>query len=47
MTICRCNKIMAHSHNDGDTCCQSNNYDVYETLDEMKFARGLWKAGNE
>ncbi|GAB1870045.1 Ankyrin repeat domain-containing protein 39 [Camponotus japonicus] len=35
---------MAHSHNDGDTCCQSNNYDVYETLDEMKFARGLWKA---
>lgn len=44
MTICRYNKIMEHSHNDG-TCCQSNNYDVCETLDEIKFARGLWKAG--
>lgn len=37
---------MAHSHND-DThhVCQSNNYAVCQTLDEMVFERGLWKAG--
>ncbi|KAL6431696.1 hypothetical protein ACFW04_007321 [Cataglyphis niger] len=35
---------MAHSHNDDTHACQSNNYAVCQTLDEMVFERGLWKA---
>lgn len=37
---------MAHSHND-DThaCCQTNISNVYQSLDEMVFERGLWQAG--
>ncbi|XP_029157445.1 ankyrin repeat domain-containing protein 39 [Nylanderia fulva] len=37
---------MAHSHNDTHACCQTNS-SVHQTLDEMVFERGLWRAALE